>query len=249
MPTSTFNGSCVRGFICYLSCRGAGFVEPALLIIALQADKQSEEARLSEIFPSLPKDIEMGDIFRAFPKTAAPLLEYHDRLLRDHSPLTIAERELIAAYVSGLNACTYCYGAHHLAARAFGVDEAMFEGLIEDVDSAAIDEKMKPILRYVKKLTQDPPSIRAADAQAVYEAGWDEAALFDAISVCALFNFMNRIVEGSGLRANPLAMSDEIQQERMERMSGGIGEYAGAREGPRQYGKLYQLWGIGKAES
>lgn len=37
-----------------------------------------------------------------------------------------------------------------------------------------------------------------ADAAAVYDAGWDEQALFDAVSVCALFKLMNRIVEGSG---------------------------------------------------
>ena len=38
-----------------------------------------------------------------------------------------------------------------------------------------------------------------ADAREVFEAGWDERALHDAISVAALFNFMNRYVEGHGL--------------------------------------------------
>jgi hypothetical protein len=33
--------------------------------------------------------------------------------------------------------------------------------------------------------------------------GWDEHALYDAVSVCALFNFMNRLVEGLGIRADP----------------------------------------------
>jgi hypothetical protein len=37
------------------------------------------------------------------------------------------------------------------------------------------------------------------DAKAVFDAGWDERALHDAISVAALFNFMNRYVEGHGL--------------------------------------------------
>ncbi len=200
---------------------------------------------MSEMFPSLPDKIEMGDLFRAFPKTVRPLLDYHDRLLRDHSPLTVAERELIAAYVSGLNACTYCYGAHRLAARAFGIDEEIFDGLIEDVEGAFVDEKLKPILKFVKKLTEAPSSVRAADASAVYEAGWSEAALFDAISVCALFNFMNRIVEGTGLRYNPLAMPPEDQEARMRRLSGGApGKFGGAHEAPPQYGKLLKLWGI-----
>lgn len=42
-----------------------------------------------------------------------------------------------------------------------------------------------------------------ADAVAVFEAGWNEQALYDAVSVCALFNFMNRLVDGLGIAAGP----------------------------------------------
>ncbi len=62
--------------------------------------------------PSLPDDAVLLDVFRAFPQTARPLLEYHQALLRGPSPLSVAERELIAAFVSGLNACRYCHGVH-----------------------------------------------------------------------------------------------------------------------------------------
>ena len=37
------------------------------------------------------------------------------------------------------------------------------------------------------------------DSQAVYDAGWSEEALFDAIQVCGVFNLVNRIIEGSGI--------------------------------------------------
>ena len=40
-----------------------------------------------------------------------------------------------------------------------------------------------------------------ADARRVLDAGWDEQALHDAVSVCALFNFMNRFVSGLGISA------------------------------------------------
>jgi AhpD family alkylhydroperoxidase len=70
--------------------------------------------------PSLPPDAVLLDVFRAYPQTARPLLDYHQALLRGPSPLTEAERELIAAYVSGLNACRYCHGAHQATAQAFG---------------------------------------------------------------------------------------------------------------------------------
>lgn len=60
-------------------------------------------------------------------------------------------------------------------------------------------DELKPIFRYVRKLTETPSRMTQADAAAVYAAGWEEKALYDAVSVCALFNFMNRLVEGTGL--------------------------------------------------
>ena len=47
-----------------------------------------------------------------------------------------AERELIAAYVSGLNACRYCHGVHAATAGLFGIAEAALTALLSDVDSA-----------------------------------------------------------------------------------------------------------------
>lgn len=200
---------------------------------------------MSEFFPSLPEPIEMGALFRAFPNTIRPLCEYHDRLLRDWSPLTVGERELIAAYVSGLNACTFCFGAHTLAAQAFGIDEDIFDGLMTDLETATVDEKLKPILAYVRKLTLTPARVVSADAKAVYDAGWDERALFDAVSVCALFNFMNRIVEGSGMRTNPLMASQETRKAHMQRLAGDDAEQCkDAHRASQQYTKLLELWGI-----
>lgn len=151
------------------------------------------------LFPSLPETPHLADVFKAFPDHIKPLLHYHDALLRGDSPLSVAERELIAAYVSGLNACNFCFGAHKVMARAFGVEEAVIDALIEDVDAAPIDEKLKPVLKYVAKLKDLPPRLRDADAQAVYDVGWSERALFDAVQVAALFNLMNRIIEGAGV--------------------------------------------------
>lgn len=140
-------------------------------------------------------------------------MEYHDIILRGPSPLTVAERELIAAIVSGTNACSFCYGAHALAAERFGMEESVMEALLTDIDRAPVEEKMKPILKYVKKLTETPSKIVKSDADAVLEAGWSEQALYHAVSVCALFNFMNRIVEGMGVKANP-----DMLAERREKM-------------------------------
>lgn len=193
------------------------------------------------VFPSVEGEPALDKVFRRFPHAVKPLLDYHDRVLRDWSPLTVAERELIAAYVSGINSCTFCHGAHVVAARAFGVDADLFDGLMADLESSNIDSRLKPILAYVGKLTRTPSMMAQADADKVYAAGWDEQALFDAVSVCALFNFMNRIVEGSGIKSNPLAADQAEMDARVARM-GGI--TADPHIGEPSYSRLAALWGI-----
>jgi len=159
--------------------------------------------------PSLPADAVLLQVFQKYPDTARPLLDYHQLVMRGPSPLTAAERELISAYVSGVNACAYCHGVHAATAEAFGVPAGLLADALTDLDASAVDERLKPILRYVGKLTSTPSRMTQADADAVYAAGWDEKALYDAVMVCALFNFMNRMVEGIGISADPgyLAMS------------------------------------------
>lgn len=152
--------------------------------------------------PSVPPDGVLLDVFRAFPEAARPLLAYHEALLRGPSPLTIAERELIAAYVSGLNDCSYCHGVHTATAAAFGVEEGTLRALLDDVTTAPVEDRVRVLLRYVGALTLTPSRVTAADAEAVFAVGWDEQALHDAVSICGLFNLMNRLVAGLGVTAD-----------------------------------------------
>lgn len=151
---------------------------------------------------SLPAETTLLQVFRAYPGPAKHLLAFHEELLRGESPFTPGERELIAAYVSGLNSCGYCHGIHTVTAEAFGVPEGLLAAAVADLDSAPVDARLRPVLAYVGKLTRTPARMTEADAEAVFAAGWDERALHDAVLACALFNFMNRMVEGIGIRAD-----------------------------------------------
>jgi uncharacterized peroxidase-related enzyme len=154
--------------------------------------------------PSLGADDKVPHVLAKFRTgTARPLLEFHEALLRGESPFTVAEREMMAAYVSGLNACRYCLGAHAAVARAFGVPEPLMHDLLTEPARAAIEPRWLPLLQFLRTLTLTPARMTQADADAVYAAGWTERALYDAIQVCCLFNFMNRFVEGVGLAVVP----------------------------------------------
>ncbi|EMD28156.1 carboxymuconolactone decarboxylase family protein [Amycolatopsis azurea] len=151
---------------------------------------------------SLPTDATLLQVFQKFPAPASKLLDFHELIMRSPSAFDAGQRELIAAYVSGVNDCRYCHGVHTVTAEAFGVPEGLLAAALTDLDSSPVEERMKPVLAYVGKLTRTPSQVTEEDAEAVFAAGWDETALHDAVLVCALFNFMNRMVEGLGIRAD-----------------------------------------------
>ncbi|WP_170383867.1 carboxymuconolactone decarboxylase family protein [Ruegeria atlantica] len=169
---------------------------------------------MKRLFPSLSKGATLGSVFRLFPDKLAPWCEYESLVMRGPSDLSFSERELIAAYVSGLNACSYCHGAHAVFARAYGIDPKLIEALMQDLHSAPVDQRFKPILSYVAKLTETPSQLTEEDAKAVYGAGWSESALFDAIQVCGVFNLVNRLVEGTGITRVGSA-SSELDEEKL----------------------------------
>ena len=151
---------------------------------------------------SLPPDAGLLQIFQAFPEAARPLLEYHEVLLRGDSPFSAAERELIAAYVSGLNDCDYCRAVHSQTAVVLGVDANAISEILSGSGLEHVDQRMQPVLGFVRKLTLLPGAIIAADVDEVFAAGWDDRAIHDAAAICGLFNLVNRLVNGLGIEAS-----------------------------------------------
>jgi uncharacterized peroxidase-related enzyme len=150
---------------------------------------------------SCPSPSNIVDIFRLYPERAQPILHLCEEVLRKDSPLSVAQRELIFAFGSAQNACGFCYESHKAVAEVFGIDASLLEQLIVDIDSAPVEEPLKPLLKYAKKLTLTPSKMTQADADAVFEAGWSEKAFVDMVCVCATQNCLNRFVDGTGVDA------------------------------------------------
>lgn len=153
--------------------------------------------------PSMAKDASLLDVFRMFPETNEPLIAFHEALLRGPSPFTEGEREFVAAYVSGLNGCRYCRGVHTAAAERLGIKSGVITLLLDDGDTDAISERMRPVLFFAKKLTQHADGVEQSDVDAIFAVGWNETAVYHLVAVVALFNYMNRLVEGLGIELNP----------------------------------------------
>jgi uncharacterized peroxidase-related enzyme len=149
------------------------------------------------------------------PEAAHHLAALSHTLMHKPSPLSAGLRELIAAYTSSLNNCEFCMKAHAAVASQILGDEALVTSVIRDLELSSLPEKEKALLRFVRKVTLEPSSITAGDTQQLHAAGWEDGAIFYAISACALFNFYNRWVSASGVHP----VSDQAFQRLASRMA------------------------------
>ena len=134
------------------------------------------------------------------PKAADYLARLSHEIMFEEAPIGTALRELIAAYTSSLNGCEFCMKAHAAVAAHLCKDEALVWSVIRDLEASPLPEQDKALLRFVRKITLASGSIDEADIAVLHQAGWDDTAMFFAISACALFNFYNRWVSANGVK-------------------------------------------------
>ena len=77
----------------------------------------------------------------------------------------------------------------------------MVAAVIQNVETSPLSEPEKALLRFVDKVNRDSIHIGPPDIAVLHEAGWSDAAIYYAITVCALFNFYNRWIDASGVHA------------------------------------------------
>ena len=135
-------------------------------------------------------------------KRLGPLDKASQNIMRGKSSFSPAQKEVFAAFVSGLNACSFCYGSHAAVAKNFGVPQETIELLVEDIDIAPIASNEKPLFQYLKKLTLSPSKLIQEDADKIFREGWSEQDLQDLILIGCLFNFYNRLLDGHGIKGN-----------------------------------------------
>ena len=87
--------------------------------------------------------------------------------------------------------------------------EEFVQKVIRDVETSGLTEKEKALFRFADKVNHHSSEISAADMKPLYEVGWDDEAIWYAITVCALFNFYNRWVDATGVPA----LSDEAHRQ------------------------------------
>lgn len=127
----------------------------------------------------------------------SPMKKFTHEAMRGQSVWSVADRELMAAFVSKMNECPFCIEAHSATAAMAYNDEAKVSAVLFDLETAPIGEPLKATLRLLGKLTREH-TFNAEDMREVLVAGVSREQIEDALAVCFAFNVTNRLADAFG---------------------------------------------------
>jgi uncharacterized peroxidase-related enzyme len=136
-------------------------------------------------------------LLRFRPQTAKPLMELAEVLLRGDSTPTRGERELIAAQVSKLNSCEFCFNAHgtQAALQLDGGWETV-DAVIADADDASLPARLRALLRIAGAVQIGGRNVTGELVDAAKAAGATDTEIHDVVLIGAAFCMYNRYVDG-----------------------------------------------------
>lgn len=105
-----------------------------------------------------------------------------------------AEAELLAAFVSKQNQCSYCMGAHQ-AIAVRGIPLETVNAALCDWRTAPLREQVRATLGFLEKLTLSPGDVGAADVGALRQAGISDQGIREAVYICFIFCTINRLAD------------------------------------------------------
>lgn len=136
-------------------------------------------------------------LFQYRPETGRQLTGLAEVLLRGDSSLERGERELIAAYVSRLNACDFCAWSHGaFAAHQLPDGDAVVSATHDDADNAPISDKLKTLLRIAGLVQQSGLAVTEDAIEEARNEGASDREIHDTVLIAAAFCMFNRYVDG-----------------------------------------------------
>jgi uncharacterized peroxidase-related enzyme len=120
--------------------------------------------------------------------------ELTHEVMRGPSAWSVADRELMAAFVSTVNGSPFCIGAHTATAGQAYRDPAKVAAVLADPNSAPLDEGLRATLSLLGTLTREG-KVDAEAMRAVLATGVTRRQIEEALAVCAVFNTINRLAD------------------------------------------------------
>jgi alkylhydroperoxidase family enzyme len=83
------------------------------------------------------------------------------------------------------------------------------DAVLKDFEESPLTEREKVLFRYLAKVNDEPAKVDQAMVDTVLAAGWSDQAVFEAATVCALFNFFNRWIDATGVEPPPAGLYEQ----------------------------------------
>ena len=137
------------------------------------------------------------------PETSPVLNNLAQVLLRGPSPLQEYERELIAAHVSHLNNCNFCFHSHAAATDALFGDTSLTADPANIPNLNEVSPKMKSLLTIAGKVQQSGRAVTDKEIRIAKEHGATDKEIHDTVLIAAAFCMFNRYVDGLNTVSSP----------------------------------------------
>jgi uncharacterized peroxidase-related enzyme len=105
--------------------------------------------------------------------------------------------------VSSANRCYYCQVAHGAAVRDYADDPVLGDFMVMNYRNAELTTRQRAMLDFTHKLTTESHLVGEVDRQALRDAGFSDADIWDICDVVGLFNMTNRVAAGVDMMPNP----------------------------------------------
>jgi uncharacterized peroxidase-related enzyme len=143
--------------------------------------------------------------FGTNPVAAHLMVDMGSALLFHDGYLTRRQKELIATYISALNACPYCFDSHGFFLTVQGATiETVNAIAANNLNEAEISAPERELLRFTGRVNSESFKIADEDVQRLRDLHWQEEQIAEAVHVAAMMGLCNRVANAFGLSSQQL---------------------------------------------
>jgi uncharacterized peroxidase-related enzyme len=137
------------------------------------------------------------DIFKTMslrPELMEKVLDLSEQGHFSNGYLDRVTKERLATVVSSYNRSRYCLSSHARGLVDLGSSQTETAALARgEIDVPSLSPKQRALLRFAKRLTQNPGAHVTEEVERLRAAGWRDEQIFEAAFDVSLFNFFNRM--------------------------------------------------------
>ena len=184
--------------------------------------------------PASKMDKVMSDFFNKYTSVYNVFLDnwnyqsqyvlFLEKLMYEETILPVYIKEMIFAYVSELNGCTYCKNIHKEISKKMIIDMEESSPL-KNISLSSIQEEYKSVLTFSHKVNEDIDSITQEDVDAILINGFSENVISEIIAICSAAQYMNTTVRAHKISALNEAMNSASVRMMIQKGYQGLAEY------------------------